>query len=114
VQIIPTNKPVARQDSNDVVFRNTKGKWNAVTTEIARMHKTGRPVLVGTTSVETSELVAKMLSEKGIKHEVRSLFSGLLCNVCQQLQKTALRRAPSYVILRAFCDRAQRLYQGIE
>ena len=75
VQIVPTNKPVARDDSNDVVFRNTNGKWNAVTTEIVRMHKTGRPVLVGTTSVETSELVAEMLEEKGIKHEVCSFHA---------------------------------------
>lgn len=70
VQIVPTNQPVAREDSNDVVFRNVKGKWSAVTTEIERMHNTGRPVLVGTTSVETSELVAEMLSDKGIPHEV--------------------------------------------
>lgn len=74
MQIVPTNQPVAREDSNDVVFRNVKGKWAAVAQEIARMHKTGRPVLVGTTSVETSELVAQMLADKGIKHEVCSLL----------------------------------------
>lgn len=70
LQIAPTNKPVAREDFNDVVFRNVAGKWKAVTTEISRMHKTGRPVLVGTTSVETSELVSKFLSDAGITHEV--------------------------------------------
>lgn len=74
MQIVPTNQPVAREDSNDVVFRNVKGKWAAVAQEIARMHKTGRPVLVGTTSVETSEFVAQMLADKGIRHEVCSLF----------------------------------------
>lgn len=70
MQIVPTNKTVAREDFNDVVFRNVKGKWKAVTTEITRMHKTGRPVLVGTTSVETSELVSSFLSDAGIPHEV--------------------------------------------
>lgn len=68
--MVPTNKAVAREDFNDVVFRNVKGKWNAVTTEITRMNKTGRPVLVGTTSVETSELVSSFLTDAGITHEV--------------------------------------------
>ena len=52
VQVVPTNRSVSREDSTDVVFRSESGKWNAVRREIARMHKKGRPVLVGTTSVE--------------------------------------------------------------
>ena len=67
---MPTNKEVLREDANDVVFRVVHGKWAAVLSEISRMHKTGRPVLVGTTSVETSELVAGMLEKEGISHEV--------------------------------------------
>ena len=71
MQCVPTNMPVQREDANDVVFSAIKGKWAAVLAEIKRMHKTGRPVLVGTTSVETSELVANMLKEEKIAHEVR-------------------------------------------
>jgi preprotein translocase subunit SecA len=63
--------PTVREDSNDVVFRVADGKWNAVITEIERMHATGRPVLVGTTSVESSELVSEKLSLAKIPHEVR-------------------------------------------
>jgi preprotein translocase subunit SecA len=78
-----------REDTNDVVFRVADGKWNAVITEIERMHKTGRPVLVGTTSVESSELVSDKLLEAGIPHEVRlcSMFAVyyvccVLCLLC--------------------------------
>ncbi|PRQ49760.1 putative SecA motor DEAD, P-loop containing nucleoside triphosphate hydrolase [Rosa chinensis] len=52
VTIVPTNKPMIRKDESDVVFRAAIGKWRAAVVEISRMHKTGRPVLVGTTSVE--------------------------------------------------------------
>jgi preprotein translocase subunit SecA len=76
LQIVPTNAPVARTDSNDVVFRVKDAKWKATVTEIKRMHKSGRPVLVGTTSVETSELVSGMLKEEGIPHEVRFVNCG--------------------------------------
>jgi preprotein translocase subunit SecA len=68
---IPTNKPVRRQDREDQVYLSEKDKWNAILDEIARMHDAGRPVLVGTTSVEKSELLSSMLSKRhGIKHEV--------------------------------------------
>ena len=70
VQQVPTNRTIAREDSNDVVFRNQAGKWKNVLTEVKRMNTMGRPVLVGTTSVETSELMSSMLQEAGIKHEV--------------------------------------------
>ena len=70
VQVVPTNRTVAREDSQDVVFRNETGKWNAVRREIARMHKKGRPVLVGTTSVERSEEIGRLLDEEGIEYEL--------------------------------------------
>ena len=68
---IPTNKPVRRRDREDQVYLSEKDKWNAILDEIARMHDVGRPVLVGTTSVEKSELLSGMLSKRhGIRHEV--------------------------------------------
>ncbi|CAH1447575.1 unnamed protein product [Lactuca virosa] len=70
VTIVPTNKPMIRKDDSDVVFRATTGKWQAVVVEISRMNKTGRPVLVGTTSVEQSDTLSKPLREAGIPHEV--------------------------------------------
>ncbi|XP_059625511.1 protein translocase subunit SecA, chloroplastic isoform X2 [Cornus florida] len=70
VTIVPTNKPMIRKDESDVVFRATKGKWRAVVVEISRLHKTGRPVLVGTTSVEQSDALSEQLHEAGIPHEV--------------------------------------------
>ncbi|KAK1558261.1 hypothetical protein Q3G72_000482 [Acer saccharum] len=70
VTIVPTNKPMIRKEESDVVFRATNGKWRAVVVEIARMHKTGRPVLVGTTSVEQSDSLSEQLQEAGIPHEV--------------------------------------------
>ncbi|KAG0466706.1 hypothetical protein HPP92_018286 [Vanilla planifolia] len=70
VTIVPTNKPMIRKDESDVVFRATSGKWRAVVVEISRMNKTGRPVLVGTTSVEQSDALSEQLNEVGISHEV--------------------------------------------
>lgn len=70
VAVVPTNRPVSREDSTDVVFRSETGKWNAVRKEISRMHKKGRPVLVGTTSVERSEQIAQLLDEDGIPYEL--------------------------------------------
>eukprot|EP01018_Ginkgo_biloba_P025252 Gb_34931 [translate_table: standard] len=70
VTVVPTNKPMMRKDESDVVFRATSGKWRAVVVEISRMHKTGRSVLVGTTSVEQSDALSEQLVEVGIPHEV--------------------------------------------
>ncbi|MBL9032350.1 MAG: preprotein translocase subunit SecA [Phycisphaerae bacterium] len=68
---IPTNKPVVRRDFDDLMFLREKDKWNAIVDEIKSFHDVGRPILVGTTSVEKSERLSKMLSSKhGIKHEV--------------------------------------------
>lgn len=70
VIVIPTNKPVVRKDFPDVVFRTREGKFKAVVQEIKKVNATGRPVLVGTTSVEHSELLSDMLKKEGVAHEV--------------------------------------------
>jgi preprotein translocase subunit SecA len=70
VTIIPTNLTSRRADLADVVFKQEIGKWQAVAEDTANMHEKGRPVLVGTTSVEKSELISKLLQEKGIEHNL--------------------------------------------
>ncbi len=67
---IPTNMPMIRQDLNDIVYKNKRAKYNAVLNEIIEKHQTGQPLLVGTVSVEISELLSSMLSKKAIPHEV--------------------------------------------
>ncbi len=67
---IPTNKPMIRVDMNDMIYRTKKGKYEAVIEEIVKRHQTGQPILVGTVSVEVSELLSHMLSMRGIQHEV--------------------------------------------
>jgi len=70
VVVIPTNLPVARNDEQDLVFLNEDEKFEALCNEIAQAHKRGQPVLVGTVSIEKSELVSKLLTKRGVKHEV--------------------------------------------
>ncbi len=70
VVVIPTNKPIARNDMNDRIYRTKREKYNAVIDEIVEMVNQGRPVLVGTTSVEISELLSRMLTLRKIKHNV--------------------------------------------
>ncbi len=70
VVTIPTNKPVIREDREDLVYKTKREKYGAVVNEIIRLHEIGRPVLVGTTSVETSELISKILTARKIKHNV--------------------------------------------
>ena len=67
---IPTNRPVQRIDLNDAVYKTKKEKFEAVVDEIIRAHETGQPVLVGTITIETSELLSKMLKKKGVPHKV--------------------------------------------
>jgi preprotein translocase subunit SecA len=67
---IPTNRPMVRKDQNDQVYKTKDGKWSAVVREIAERHKNGQPVLVGTISVEVSELLSEQLTRNGIPHEV--------------------------------------------
>ena len=70
VVVIPTNKPIARIDQEDMIYKTKREKYNAVIEEIQSLIKAGRPVLVGTTSVEISELLSRMLTRKGIPHKV--------------------------------------------
>jgi len=70
VVVIPTNRPMIRDDFADLVFRSQTGKWEAVADEIAEEHEKGRPVLVGTISVAVSEMLGEMLKRRGIKHNV--------------------------------------------
>jgi preprotein translocase subunit SecA len=70
VVAIPTHRPMIREDDADLVYRNERGKFEALIDEIVEMTEAGRPVLVGTVSVEKSELLSEMLKRRGIKHEV--------------------------------------------
>jgi preprotein translocase subunit SecA len=70
VVAIPTNRPVVRKDQNDLVFKTAREKYNAVIEETAKLVAEGRPVLVGTTTVEISELLSRMLKMKGVNHQV--------------------------------------------
>ena len=70
VVVIPTNKPIARIDAEDLIYKTKREKYNAVIDKIQEFVEEGRPVLVGTTSVDVSELLSRMLTRKGIKHNV--------------------------------------------
>ncbi len=70
VIVIPTNRPVARIDNLDLVYKNENGKYNAIVEEIIKSYKKGQPVLVGTVSIEKSEYVSALLKKRGIKHQV--------------------------------------------
>ena len=70
VLTVPTNRPLSRVNHPDVIYRSEPEKWNAVVDEIRDVHKTGRPVLVGTVSIEKSELLSSKLNKYGIKHNV--------------------------------------------
>jgi preprotein translocase subunit SecA len=70
IVVIPTNKPMRRIENPDVVFRTAKEKYFAVADEIQKLHEVGQPVLVGTTSIEKSELLSNILQRKGVKHVV--------------------------------------------
>ena len=67
---IPTNKPVQRKDLSDAVYKNVVGKFNAVVDDIIERHKNKHPILVGTVSIENSELISQLLKRRGVKHEV--------------------------------------------
>ena len=70
VVVIPTHRPIQREDHPDLVFKTAKGKYDAIVEEIIETHKTGQPVLVGTTSIEKSEYLSSLLKKKGIPHKV--------------------------------------------
>ena len=67
---IPTNKPIARVDQNDIIYKNEAGKFRAVINDIKESNKKGQPVLVGTVSIENSEKISELLKREGIEHEV--------------------------------------------
>ncbi len=69
-RVVPTNKPIARLDQNDVIYRTEREKFKAVVDQILECHKKGQPVLVGTVSVEKSDAISKVLKRKGISHNV--------------------------------------------
>ena len=68
--VIPTNVPITRKDLSDVVYKNTQGKYLAIAKKVKELNEKGQPVLIGTVSVEKSELLSKLLSTQGIKHNV--------------------------------------------
>jgi len=70
VMVIPTNKPIARDDRNDLIYKTKREKYNAVINNVIKLTEQGRPVLIGTTSVEISELLSRMLDRQNIKHNV--------------------------------------------
>ncbi|MGO1478181.1 preprotein translocase subunit SecA [Senegalia sp. (in: firmicutes)] len=67
---IPTNKPVVREDSSDLIYKSVEAKFNAIIEDIKEHHENGQPILVGTISIENSEILSKLLKKQGIKHEV--------------------------------------------
>ena len=67
---IPTNKPTQRKDLDDAVYKNLEAKFKAVVEQVVKVHKTGQPILIGTISIETSEMLSDMLKRRGVKHEV--------------------------------------------
>jgi preprotein translocase subunit SecA len=70
VVVVPTNRPMVREDNDDQIYRTRREKYNAIIQEIDRLHKLGRPILVGTVSVEVSETLSRMLKRQGIMHNV--------------------------------------------
>lgn len=70
VIVIPTNRPIARDDRADLIYASMAGKFNAVVEDIAERHQKGQPVLVGTVAIETSELISRLLLKKGVRHNV--------------------------------------------
>lgn len=70
VMVIPTNRPIARKDEQDLVYKTKREKYNAIIDDVVKLSGAGRPVLVGTTTVEVSELLSKMLNLRGIQHQV--------------------------------------------
>ncbi len=70
VVVVPTNRPIVRDDSNDLIYKNTPEKYRAILSEIKESHKKGQPILVGTVSVEKSDMVSRLLMQQGIAHEV--------------------------------------------
>jgi preprotein translocase subunit SecA len=67
---VPTNKPIARKDRNDLIFQTAKGKYEAIIRKVKEVHKTGQPVLIGTASIDTNESLSRALTQAGVVHEM--------------------------------------------
>ncbi|MFA5550568.1 MAG: preprotein translocase subunit SecA [Trueperaceae bacterium] len=90
VLVIPTNKPVVRQDGEDVVFRTEEGKFKAVVDEIVEVHAKGQPVLVGTVTIDSSERLSRMLKRQGVPHEVlNAKFHGREAEIVAQAGRSS-------------------------
>src|SRR3989344_275981 len=70
VLVVTTHRPMIRKDHADMIYKTMKGKYNAIAQDVAEQYKAGRPVLIGTTSIDKNELLSRILHEKGVKHEV--------------------------------------------
>ena len=70
VAVIPTNKPIARDDRSDVIFQTEKGKWQAIASDVRELHQKGQPVLIGTVSIERNEMLGAFLKKEGIPHQM--------------------------------------------
>ena len=70
VRIIPTNRPIKRIQMPDLIYLSAQEKWRAIVADIARANMTSRPVLIGTRSIEASEMLSEMLTERGLEHQV--------------------------------------------
>ncbi len=70
VVVIPTNRPMIRKDLTDVIYKTERAKFNAVVEEVVKRHQKGQPVLVGTTSIEKSEIISNLLKRRGVMHQV--------------------------------------------
>jgi preprotein translocase subunit SecA len=70
VLVVPTHRELARKDHADMIYKTMKGKYQAIAHDVAEQYKVGRPVLIGTTSIDKNELLSRILNEKGVKHEV--------------------------------------------
>ena len=114
---IPTNKPVIRNDMNDRVYKTAREKYNAVIEEIVDMRTTGRPSLVGTTSVEISELLSRMLKLRNIPHNVlNAKLHQKEADIVAEAGRSALGKVWIATDGRAFCDKqsANRYQQAME
>ncbi|CAM3290313.1 preprotein translocase subunit SecA [Deinococcus saxicola] len=90
VLVIPTNRDVIRKDSEDLVYRSKLGKYNAVVEEVKEMHATGRPVLIGTASIVTSEQLSELLTAAGVKHSVlNAKFEAQEASIIAQAGRTS-------------------------
>ena len=90
VVVVQTNRPIVRYDENDLVYKTSREKYNAIIEEVEKLRSEGRPVLVGTTSVEVSELLSRMLKMKKLPHQVLSKLHQRKQRLLLKLEKQEL------------------------